>query len=85
MFPGVILRSPRGAGAKSQMAQTVPYRDYQLDFRSRQAPQGQTQNRVFMSSLSTLYGDGPAELERKHRKQEQLADTLRQQIEEKRR
>lgn len=85
MFPGVILRSPRGTGAKSQLVQTSPYRDYQQNMQFRQAPQAQTQGRVFMSSLATLYGDGPAELEHRRRQQEQLADSLRHQIEEKRR
>ena len=44
-----------------------------------------TQPRVFMSSLSNLYGNRTEELERKKRQQEIFAETLRQQIEEKRR
>ena len=43
------------------------------------------QQRVFMASLGSLYGDQSIEIERKRRQQEKLAESLRQQIEEKRR
>ena len=43
------------------------------------------QHRVFMSNLGSLYGDQSFEIERKRKQQEKLAESLRQQIEEKRR
>lgn len=44
-----------------------------------------SQRRGFMSNLGSLYGDQSIEIERKRRQQEKLAESLRLQIEEKRR
>lgn len=44
---------------------------------------GRPSNRPYMSSLASMYGDYNVNLERKRQMQEQLAESLRQQIEEK--
>ncbi|EAY16029.1 hypothetical protein TVAG_277950 [Trichomonas vaginalis G3] len=44
---------------------------------------GRASNKPYMSSLASMYGDYNENLERKRRMQEQLAESLRQQIEEK--
>ncbi|OHT04421.1 hypothetical protein TRFO_06303 [Tritrichomonas foetus] len=66
---------------QKQHAQTLQPSSFDSSQYSRTQPPA----RAFMAAVSNLYGDRTAELERKRRQQEMFAESLRRQIEEKRR